>query len=129
MMYGRRGPGMMGDGAYGPMHEYMEDAIAEALDLSHEEFEQRLAAGETPWSIAEEKGFTAEEFANLMLEARNKALDAAVADGVLTQEQADWMKERMSAMWQNGFGPGSGGCMDPGYGARHSGPGWRWNQP
>lgn len=123
------GWGMMGNGSYGPLHEYMQDAMAVALGLTHEEFENRLANGETPWTIAQAKGLSAEEFSTLMTDARSKALDAAVADGVLTQEQADWMKERMGARMQNGYGPGSNlesGTCPMGGGQR--GPGGRWNR-
>ena len=50
-MMGGNGGGMMGgwqsEDGYGPMHEAMQDAIAEALGITHEELEERLAAGDT----------------------------------------------------------------------------------
>jgi hypothetical protein len=71
------GPGMMGGygrgmwnraaGQFGPMHEYMEQAWAKALGLTEEELEQRLEAGETMWQIAEDLGFSQEEFADLRI--------------------------------------------------------------
>lgn len=93
--YGQRGTV---DGV-GPMHDYMEQAMADAVGLSLEEFEARHDAGETFYQIALAEGFTAEEIPALMHDARNKGLDAAAAAGVITQEQADWMKSR-------GFGRG-----------------------
>jgi len=112
--WGGRGPGMMGpwarfsgmmrrflnspDNDYPPMHEYMEEAWAKTLGLSHDELEQRLDAGETLWSIAQAQGITQENFGKLMLQARTEALNKMVADGVLTQEQADWMKQRGAGM-------------------------------
>jgi uncharacterized protein YidB (DUF937 family) len=128
-MMGGRGSGMMGglrtEDGFGPMHETMQDALAAALGLTPEELEERYAAGDTAWTIAQEKGLTQEEFIQLMSEARGKALEQLVADGVLTQEQADWMQARMGTRLQNGYGDGSSGCMGAGINGRR-GPG-RWN--
>ena len=99
--YGSRG---VADGT-GTLHEYMEAAMADALGLSVEEFETRHA-DETFYQIALDKGFTAEEIVILMQDARADALDAAAKDGVISQEQADWMGSR-------GFGRGG---MYGGYG-------------
>jgi hypothetical protein len=90
-----RGPG---DGS-GLLHDYMEKAMADALGLPVSEFESRHDAGETFYQIALAEGFSAEEIPALMQDARAKALDAAAKDGIITQEQADWMSSR-------GFGRG-----------------------
>jgi hypothetical protein len=112
-------------GGHGPMHEYMETAFATALGMSEEEIEERLEAGETMWQIAEDLGYTQEEFGELMVTARTDALDQAVEAGLLSRAQADWMIERMEQRWADGFGPGSGGCW--GAGRMMGGRGWRWN--
>lgn len=98
MMGGR---GMMGswNGEYGPMHDSMVAAVAEALGLSVEEIETRHDAGETLWQIAESQGFSAEETQEIMLVAHDQALEDAVANGWLTQEQAEWMDAHMEGMW------------------------------
>ena len=57
------------------------------------------------YDIALSAGVMDEEFPALMTEVRAAALDAAVADDVITQEQADWMKSR-------GFGRGGMGAGD-----------------
>jgi hypothetical protein len=88
--YGQRG---VADGA-GPMHEYMEGAMADAVGLSVEEFEARHNAGETFYQIALAEGFSAEEIPALMQEARAKGLESAAVAGVITQEQAEWMASR-----------------------------------
>jgi hypothetical protein len=106
------GPGMMGggagygrgmmmrgvraSGAYGPMHDTMQDALAAGLDLTREELDARIAAGETPAQIAAAQGLSSEEFAQVFADARKTAMDKAVADGYLTQQQADWMLARMA---------------------------------
>jgi hypothetical protein len=93
--------GMMnGDGA-GPMHEAMFNALAEGLGLSREELDERVANGETPYQIALSLGFTQTEFYTLMTDARNSALDDAVTNGALTQEQTDGMRNRMSRFGGN----------------------------
>jgi hypothetical protein len=121
------GRGMMGAqaGAYGPMHTYMVNAFAAALDLTPEALQAELDAGKTMWALAEAHGYTAEQFTELMLQTRSQALEAMVADGAITQEQAEWMLQRMDQMQQNGFGPGNcpmhGGAGGPGRGPA------RWN--
>lgn len=116
-MGGGYGFGMMGEGygEMGALHDYMFPAMASALGLTPEEFDTRHDAGETFWEIAEAQGFTPEEAWDLMLDARNDALQNAVTDGVITQEFADWMLDHMDAMHGDGFGPGSGHCDGEGH--------------
>lgn len=118
--YGQRG---VADGV-GPMHEYMEEAMADAVGLTVEEFEARHDAGETFYQIALAEGFTAEEIPALMQAARAKGLDAAVSAGVISQEQAEWMGSRGHGgmMYGGGYGYGNGECpMYDGDGAPYSG--------
>lgn len=55
-----------------------------------------------------------------MLQWRQERLDAAVEEGLVTEEQAQWQQERWEAMdefhREQGFGPGAG----PGFGPCHS---------
>jgi hypothetical protein len=136
--YGQRG---VMDGA-GPMHDYMEGAMAEALGLEVDEFEARHDAGETFYQIALAQGFTAEEIPALMQEARAKGLDAAAAAGVITQEQAEWMGSRSfgrGGMMGGYGGYGTGECPmydgdevpysgQFGPGMMNGGRGGRWQQ-
>ena len=110
------GLGMMGgwSGENGPMHDIMLTIFAERLDISVEELEARHDAGETMWDIAAGAGLSVEEVQALMLEARGAALEQMVADGLLTQEQADWMLSRMGQMWGGGV---PGGCHGAGAGS------------
>jgi len=106
MMQGA-GPGRMG-GAGGPgrqggwMQEYTLPLVAEALGLSVEDLQWRFEAGETAWTIAQEQGLTADAFGELMTQVHTDALAQAVADGLLTQEQADARLAHMNQMRQNG---------------------------
>jgi hypothetical protein len=115
---GGYGRGMMGwDGEYGPMHDAMVSALAEALDLTTEEVETRHDGGETLWQIAAAEGRTDEEIREVMLAAHDIALEDAVANGLLTEEQAKWMDAHMEQMWSGDYeGGGFGG---------HCGSGWQ----
>src|SRR5512142_3325366 len=94
---GTWGP-MMGGGAgtgmEGPLHDYMVNAMAAALGITPADFESRRDAGKTAYQIALDLGISADKIPVLLADARAKAFDAAVAAGVLTQQQATWMKSR-----------------------------------
>ena len=110
-MGGQGDYGMMGEfGEEGPMHENMVAALAETLGLSAEEIETRHDAGETLWDIAKAEGLNAEEIQDFMSNAHDGALDDAVANGWMTQEQADWMNGHMNQMWDGETGFGGGHC-------------------
>jgi hypothetical protein len=112
------GPGMMGGrglqigrGA-GIMHDYMISAFAKAIGLTVEDVDTRLANGETPKEIALAQGTSEADFPALVTKVRQAALDQAMADGAITQAQADLMLEHMNEYSGPGFGPGFGlnGC-------------------
>lgn len=94
---------------YGPLHgpraemasqgqgllkPYMEQAVAEAFGLSVEELENLHESGTTLWAYASAQGTTAEEFRAKMTAAREAAIQAALDDGAITAEQAEWMQSR-----------------------------------
>jgi hypothetical protein len=115
----RRGGGMMGgmigsrwaNGGTGTMHPYMIEALAEGLNMSQEDLQARIDKGETPYQVAQSQGMTGDQIKELFVNAHDQALDAAVKAGLLTQEQADFMDQRMESMWQNGVpGAGFGPC-------------------
>jgi hypothetical protein len=121
----------------GILHKYITEAFAAKLGISVDALTAARAEGKTMYDIALEAGIAEADIPTLWAEVRATALDAAVADGVITQEQADWMKERM----QNGarmgncdgtqspdgkaFGPRGGGMM----GGRGGRGGWGQTQP
>lgn len=140
-MMGRSfGNGARGTGT-GPMHTYMVEAFAQALDLTVEDVQAQFEAGATMWQIASDQGLSDEAIQGVMIQARTVALDAMVAEGLLTQEQADLMLERMNTMMSGDFTPGScpmGGSASSA-GATGAGAGFRggrgrgmmsgWGQP
>jgi len=106
MMNGRGG--MMGGAGTGVLHDYMLKAWAEAFDMSVDDLQARLNQGATMGTIAQEKGLSQEAFFQMMAGVRTKAIQQAVADGVISQQQADWMLSRMNHMGRGGFGFGNG---------------------
>ena len=100
----------------GILHDYMIAAFAEKLNIPVVDLEARLDQGETMSQIALSTGLTVDQFRTLWVEARTQAIDQAVADGVLSQQQADWMK-------QHGAGQMAGGQMGNGRGMRGAGQG------
>jgi hypothetical protein len=105
------GTSVAGDGI---LHDYLMSGYAEALDIPVADLEARLASGETMSQIALSAGLTLDEFRALMVDVRSQAIDQALSDGLLTQDQADWLKLR-------GAGQMAGGQMGRGAGMRGAG--------
>ncbi len=104
---GMGGRGMRGgQGGYGFMREYMEQALADALGTTKEQVEDALANGTTMYQFVLNNGVAEADLSAFMDEVHQVALGKAIADGVMTQEQADWMQERMQGM----YAEGSNGC-------------------
>jgi len=93
----------------------MPSLLAEALGMTPEELSAALAEGKTVAAIAEERGVALEDLVAALIADRAEYLSQAVADGKLTQEQADWMLEEMtehmaSQLENMGLGGYGGGC-------------------
>jgi uncharacterized protein (UPF0264 family) len=93
----------------GTLHEYMEKALAAKLNLPVATVETEFNGGKSLYQIALDHGIDQANLQTFMLEVRTQALKAAVADGVITQAQADRMLQ------QGGRGMG-GGMMNGGAG-------------
>ena len=105
------------------MHDYVEQALAVKLGLTEKQVEDQLAAGKTMYQIALDNGIKPEALTDFMNGVHQDAFEAAVNAGVLTQEQADWMLQRMQDRGSNGMGncpmqngQGSQGNPGGGYG-------------
>jgi hypothetical protein len=101
-----RGPG---GGVLEPYEDIIHEKIAAALGISLEEFEAAREAGATLHDLAQKYGVDFDVVREAMLEGRAEAIKQAVADGVITQEQADWMLQRMGGMGYR-RGSGAGAC-------------------
>jgi len=116
--------------APGPMGPHMafmgaSKAIIDLLGLTPGQLLDARTAGKSLLDIAKEKGITEQQLVDAMVAERKTALDQAVKDSKLTQEQADWMLGATKALapfqLTNPFvgkqgGPGGMGMMGPGMG-------------
>ena len=84
---GQRGPGMPGPG----------QAVADMLGMTPQELRTEFQAGKSLAQIAEAKGVSRETLKAKILETQKARLDAAVAAGRMTAEQAQQHATRMSA--------------------------------
>ncbi len=106
------GPREGGMGLMAVDPELMHARLADALDMSVEEFEAAIADGQTLYTLAQEKGVDFADLREVMEEAHADALAQAVADGRISQEQADWMLSRSPRA--GAFGQGAHGPMGMG---------------
>jgi competence protein ComGC len=100
-----------------PLHTYMQAALADAFGLTVDELNTLETDGKTLKDLAIEQNLTVADFQTKMDTARQTALDKAVADGVITQAQADAMKNHT----EMGGGRGGHGGMG-GPAGKHGGP-------
>jgi hypothetical protein len=118
-MMGERGNGrggMMGGrgiaNGEGVMHDYMISAFASVVGLTVDEVNTRLTNGETLKAIALAQGKTIADLPGLWSQVRQAALDKVVANGIITQAQADLMLLHMKNYSGPGFGPDKCPMMD-----------------
>ncbi|MBC7228346.1 MAG: hypothetical protein H5T61_14125 [Thermoflexales bacterium] len=104
------------------------DAVAEALGMTPEQLFSELHSGKTLEEIAEEKGVDIQKVYEAAQAARvqqmKDAIQQAVEDGRMTQEQADWLLEGLEKGYfpmGRGFGFGRG-FRCPGWGNNSSTP-------
>ena len=95
----------------GVLDDYMSAYIADGLGISVDDLKAREAAGETLVEIGVSLGFDVQAVLDLHDAARIAALNQAVADGLITAEQADWMISRMDN-GQGGLNYATGTCTD-----------------
>lgn len=105
---GRVGPIRKGAGD-GLLHEYMTQAIADEFKISLEELEQIRSDGDMLWQSLD---VDFEEFRSRMLDVRQAALEKAASDGVISEDQLDWMLDHTQDAAKGPFGPGDGSCRN-----------------
>jgi len=79
----------------GLLDDAMASTIAGKLGITVDALKTREAAGESLVEIGISLGFDPQTILNLHKEARIAALTQAVADGLITQADADWMISRL----------------------------------
>jgi len=125
-------PPYQGQGKMGQyMQVYYHAQVAQILNLTEDALYEARQSGKSLVQIADEQGLERVTLENKLVEARKEALDKAVEDGTITQEQAEFMleniKSRVSTMVEReDFGPNPG----QGWGTKQGGQGgngMKWN--
>lgn len=80
-----------GDGGLGLHrgHQPVEDVLDEVLGISHDELHVRMDSGQNLATVAEDLGIDPQTLIDAMVAKYSPAIDALLADGTITQEQAD----------------------------------------
>ncbi len=86
----------------------MHAAIAEALELRIEELEAAMAEGKTPLILAQELGLDFARVQAAMITVRTNAVQQAVIDGLISQEQAGWILSHQGGQNSSGNGMNRG---------------------
>jgi hypothetical protein len=90
--HGPGGPG--GHGAFGMV--FADESVATALGLTADELKTELHAGKTLADIAKEKSVDVSKVTSAVAATLKAKLDAALADGKLTQAQYDEQSEKLT---------------------------------
>jgi hypothetical protein len=98
------------------LSNYMPTAMADVLGLSVDEINTRLASGETFYTIALSLGYTTDQLSALMTSVRSEAINLAIADGVLTADQAAFLLNSQYGGNARGNGAGTASMNNAGTG-------------
>jgi hypothetical protein len=120
-----RGMGACTNAEPGIMHDYMISAWAGVLGLEASDLEARLES-ERMLDIVTSQGYSFQEMRELRLEAKSKAFEQAVEEGLIDPQQYELMRQRMERSSERG--PGMGNGMGHRGGGMH-GQGMRGAQP
>ena len=108
-------------------YDYIESVLKDKLGMTDEEITAGLNSGKTMYTLAEEKGMTIDQFKAALLEERNKAVDKAVSDGSITNDEGVKLKETLKnnldtctgvpgqRLGKNGNGAGRGNGQGTGH--------------
>lgn len=111
-MFHRGGPGSFGlgdmDGDH-PLAPYVEAAVADILGIRVEDLQAARENGTRTSELLDAAGLTAEEFKTALETATPDIVAQALADGAITQEQADLILENGLRFFGHHGGPGGNG--------------------
>jgi polyhydroxyalkanoate synthesis regulator phasin len=102
------------------------EAAAEVLGMTVDELRDAMSDGSTLAEVAEAQGMSVDAFETALLDQVQTQLDQLVADGTLTQTQADEQFQRVEDNIDDIVN--SQGCLG-GFGGPHRGPGGPWFGP
>lgn len=105
---------------HGPRLVHVMDAAAEVLEMSQADLMEQLRDGNSLAEVAEDQGMSVEDFKAALLDQIKVQLDDLVADGDLTQEQADDIFQRTEENIDSIVN--AEGCLG-GFGGMRRGPG------
>lgn len=83
------------------------NVLKSKFGVTDDEITKATESGKTLYDVAKDKGVTDDQFKGAVIDERTKTIDQAVADGTITKDQADYMKERMNTNSKN-MVPGQG---------------------
>jgi hypothetical protein len=111
--------GLMGPYArFGVLHQYVLEAAAEILGMDVDELQAALESGTTMGELLDEAGLTRLQFRQALDDATPGIVRAALANGAITEEQAERILEYGLSTGPCGSGRhergGPGGPMGPG---------------
>ncbi len=90
-----------------PLHDLMITAWAEKLNLTVDELTAQLDDGLKMVEVAAAQGVSGEDFTSAWVEVHTTVWDEAVAQGLITADQAQFMKDRMQTRLDAGWVPGT----------------------
>lgn len=73
-------------------YDFIKTVLKDKLGVTDEEIQSAQDSGKSLHDLALEKGMTEDEFKNALIEEKNKAIDKAVSEGSITQEEGDTAK-------------------------------------
>ncbi len=88
-------PAETADGSGWGYHAGAAGTVSQLLGLTPEEIHDEWLAGETLAEIAQAQGVSETDLVDAIMAAREEAVQQRVADGFITQEQADLMLQHM----------------------------------
>ncbi len=97
------------------MHQQVWTAVAQKLGMSYAQLAQAVQNGQSIEQLAQAKGVSLDDLSKAAVDAMKASLADLVKQGVMTQEQADWMLDRMDDMPMYSFGQGFGPGMMNGW--------------
>jgi len=80
----------------GDKFNFMGKDMEKILGITHDQFKEELKSGKSFETILSDHGMTVEQYHQKMLESRKEALDKALAEGKITQDQYDKMTKRVN---------------------------------